>query len=112
MTDQPALFDAPPVVKLTTYQAAVLEHLTEQGTCNAATAGRVYHDHRPDHTCHDGCKLDRDGKSVLEALVKKGLAKRTRPGTGTTVYALVNTPGNIPHPDCAPGGPGELPDGF
>lgn len=86
MTEQLRILPDPqPAVVLTQYQQAVADFLEEHGQVNAASAGRVYHEHRGGHVCDDRCQLDRDGRSILEALVKKGVARRRR-GTGTTLY--------------------------
>lgn len=96
---------------LTEYQQAVYQLVLQHPDGVAAVeAGAVYHSLKPnphdrDHHC-DYCK--RDGKSILEALVKKGLARRRR-GAGHLLYAPAGA--STVHARDLPG-PGDLPEGF
>jgi hypothetical protein len=114
VTVQPDLFGGEITVepKLTAYQQAVWELVQRHPDgVSAEEAGAVYHSmrqrpHDVDARC-DYC--GRDGRSILEALAKKGLARRRR-GAGHMLYVPADSP-NALGKSAGPG-PGELPEGF
>jgi hypothetical protein len=132
MTDaQLNLLGAPAVaVKLTDRQRKVLLALRQVGgTMNVDEAGAILHElktgrwaHSRDARC-DYC--GQDGRSVLEALVHKGLAERKRPDGHIVYRATVTDPDPVASDPAfaaltadrasrpvSAGGHGHLPEGF
>lgn len=109
-----------PAKRLGPRQRTVLEQLQAHGHLDADEAGAIMHElktgrwaHSRDTRC-DYCAGD--GRAVLDALVKKGYATRTRPGTGSYRYHAAGQCADAatadPHRPVSEGGSGALPEGF
>lgn len=98
MTDrsgQPELFPSVGEKSLTDYQRVVYDALVAGEKLTPATAGERVHTLKACRYCARGdCGFaDRDGRRVLEALVKKGLAAQRRPiidGRRRVVYEAIS----------------------
>lgn len=115
MTEQDALFAAPP--KLTPQQSTVRDELCERGQLTRDEAGELAHFIKGCRYCRRGsCQYrESDGRRILEALKKKGLAERKMPtydGKRTEVYVV---PGGKPRDPAlarSPASEDDLPPGM